>query len=136
MQGVDNVIIHLPGPTPDLHQIAISTHRGQDLVPATGPTRTASGSLRTTSSRADAGRAMQRMLGHKGKGGGHGTMAGGWLPIERPDELEAQQKMLSERLLRILGKDPQRLAPIRLADPVQPGAPSDVSGGNPTPALG
>ena len=66
---------------------------------------------------------MRRMLGRKGKGGGHGTMAGGWLPIERPDELEAQQRMLSERLLRILGKDPQRLAPIRLADPVQPGAP-------------
>jgi nanoRNase/pAp phosphatase (c-di-AMP/oligoRNAs hydrolase) len=140
MQGVDNVIIcHLPEtPTPDnVPQIAdlLLRTEGKTWCLATGPYEDRIWlALRTTNSRADAGRAMRRMLGHKGKGGGHGTMAGGWLPIERPDELEAQQRMLSERLLRILGKDPQRLAPIRLADPVQPSAPDDVPGVSPTPA--
>jgi hypothetical protein len=49
-------------------------------------------------------------------------MAGGWLPLERPEDLESQQRMLSERLLRMLGKDPQRLAPIRLTEATPPPA--------------
>ena len=59
-------------------------------------------------------------------------MAGGWLPLERPEDLEPLQRMLSERLLRILGKDPERLVPIRLTEP-QPAAAPSVSGGNPPP---
>jgi len=123
MQGVDNVILcHLPStPTPDnVPQIAdlLLRAEGKTWALATGPYEDRIWlALRTTNPRADAGRAMRRMLAHKGKGGGHGTMAGGWLPLERPEDLESQQKMLSERLLRILGKDPQRLAPIKLSEP-------------------
>jgi hypothetical protein len=55
-------------------------------------------------------------------------MAGGWLPLERPDSLGAQQRTLSERLLRVLGKDPQRLVPIRFAEaPVPPHSPAPES---------
>jgi nanoRNase/pAp phosphatase (c-di-AMP/oligoRNAs hydrolase) len=142
MQGVDNVVIcHLPEtPTPDnVPQIAdlLLRTEGKTWALATGPYEDRIWlALRTTNSRADAGRAMRRMLGPRGKGGGHGTMAGGWLPLERPEELETQQRTLSERLLRILGKDPHRLAPIRLVDPVQPGSSPPVSGGNSTPPLG
>jgi nanoRNase/pAp phosphatase (c-di-AMP/oligoRNAs hydrolase) len=142
MQGVDNVILcHLPEtPTPDnVPQIAdlLLRTEGKTWALATGPYEDRIWlALRTTNPRADAGRAMRRMLGHKGKGGGHGTMAGGWLPLERPEELETLQRMLSERLLEILGKDPQRLAPIRLVEPVQPAPPATVSGGNSTPPLG
>jgi nanoRNase/pAp phosphatase (c-di-AMP/oligoRNAs hydrolase) len=123
MQGVDNVIVcHLPEtPTPDnVPQIAdlLLRTEGKTWCLATGPYEDRIWlALRTTNPRADAGRAMQRMLGRRGKGGGHGSMAGGWLPIERPEELPALQRMLSERLLRILDKDPQRLAPIRVAEP-------------------
>jgi hypothetical protein len=44
--------------------------------------------------------------------------------------------MLSERLLRMLGKDPQRLLPIRLVDAPQPGPSAAVPGGDPPPELG
>jgi nanoRNase/pAp phosphatase (c-di-AMP/oligoRNAs hydrolase) len=123
MQGVDNVIVcHLPAtPTPDnVPQIAdlLLRAEGKTWSLATGPYEDRIWlALRTTNPRADAGRAMRRILGRKGKGGGHGTMAGGWLPLERPEDLPALQRMLSERLLRILGKDPQRLTPIRMAEP-------------------
>jgi nanoRNase/pAp phosphatase (c-di-AMP/oligoRNAs hydrolase) len=126
MQGVDNVIVcHLPEtPTPDnVPQIADLLLRveGKTWSFATGPYEDRIWlALRTTNARADAGRAMRRILGRKGKGGGHGTMAGGWLPLDGPDTLEAQQRTLSERLLRMLGKDPQRLAPIRLSEPPVP----------------
>jgi nanoRNase/pAp phosphatase (c-di-AMP/oligoRNAs hydrolase) len=136
MQGVDNVILcHLPEtPTPDnVPQIAdlLLRTEGKTWALATGPYEDRIWlALRTTNPRADAGRAMRRMLGHKGKGGGHGTMAGGWIPLDRAEDLAAQQRRLSERLLRILGKDPQRLAPIRLLEPpaaeTPPEAPADT----------
>jgi nanoRNase/pAp phosphatase (c-di-AMP/oligoRNAs hydrolase) len=138
MQGLDNVIVcHLPEtPTPDnVPQIADLMLRaeGKTWSLATGPYEDRIWlALRTTNPRADAGRAMRRIIGPKGKGGGHGTMAGGWLPLDRPEDLEPLQRTLSERLLRILGKDPERLVPIRLNEP-QPAATASVSGWNPPP---
>jgi hypothetical protein len=49
-------------------------------------------------------------------------MAGGWIPLERGEDLASQQRRLGERLLHVLGKDPQRLAPIRLAEAPSPPA--------------
>jgi nanoRNase/pAp phosphatase (c-di-AMP/oligoRNAs hydrolase) len=141
MQGVDNVILcHLPStPTPDsVPQIAdlLLRTEGKTWSLASGPYEDRLWlALRTTNPRADAGRTMRRIIGRKGKGGGHGTMAGGWLPLERPEDLEAQQRMVSERLLRILGKDPQRLSPVRLAEPApEPTAPPAAIAIEPAPA--
>jgi nanoRNase/pAp phosphatase (c-di-AMP/oligoRNAs hydrolase) len=139
MQGVDNVIIcHLPEtPTPDnVPQIAdlLLRTEGKTWCLATGPYEDRIWlALRTTNPRADAGRAMRRMLGRKGKGGGHGTMAGGWLPLAGTEDVAAQQRMLSERLLRILGKDPQRLAPMRFVESPAP-APEPPPAPMPEPA--
>ena len=69
-------------------------------------------SLRTTNPRADAGRLMRRLVGRQGKGGGHGMMAGGWVPLDGRRERQLQR--LGERLARALRKDPQRLEPLRL----------------------
>lgn len=71
-------------------------------------------SIRTTNSRADAGRLMRRLLGRKGKGGGHGMMAGGWISLDKtgPGGLEALQDSLAARLARYLKKNPARLAPL------------------------
>ncbi|MDX1382535.1 MAG: DHHA1 domain-containing protein [Thermoanaerobaculia bacterium] len=67
--------------------------------------------IRTTNPRADAGRAMRRILGRKGKGGGHGMIAGGWYP--RDDTAPAAtRELLARRLLRQLRKDPARLSPL------------------------
>ena len=71
-------------------------------------------SLRTTNARADAGRMMQRLVRPQGRGGGHGTMAGGWVALA-PDP-ERQLQRLHERLCRELRKDPARLEPLRLAE--------------------
>ena len=71
-------------------------------------------SLRTTNPRADAGRTMHRLVRPLGRGGGHGTMAGGWVPLA-PD-LQRQQQRIGERLCRELRKDPARLEPMRLAE--------------------
>jgi hypothetical protein len=54
-------------------------------------------------------------------------MAGGWLPLERSEDVAAQQRRLSERLLRILDKDPQRLTPILVAEPPAPPASEPVA---------
>src|SRR5262249_29858687 len=40
-------------------------------------------SIRTTNPRADAGGLMRRLLGRRGKGGGHGMIAGGWMAAAR-----------------------------------------------------
>lgn len=71
-------------------------------------------SIRTTNSRADAGRLMRRLLGRRGKGGGHGMMAGGWISLENTDsdDLEALQNSLAARLAKALKKNPERLAPL------------------------
>jgi nanoRNase/pAp phosphatase (c-di-AMP/oligoRNAs hydrolase) len=75
-------------------------------------------SIRTTNSRADAGNLMRRLIGTLGKGGGHGTMAGGFVSIPRTatDGGRAIEKMLAQRFAKALGKNPDRLAPIDLDD--------------------
>jgi nanoRNase/pAp phosphatase (c-di-AMP/oligoRNAs hydrolase) len=77
-------------------------------------------SLRTTNGRADAGRLMRRLVGANGRGGGHGTMAGGWVPAAT--EEERQQLRLSERMATALRKDPGKLEPLDLR-----GAPAQAS---------
>ncbi len=76
-------------------------------------------SIRTTNSRADAGRLMRRLLGRRGKGGGHGMMAGGWIEFPDGDRSRARerQQALAERLAKALKKNPQRLVPVELAPP-------------------
>jgi nanoRNase/pAp phosphatase (c-di-AMP/oligoRNAs hydrolase) len=71
-------------------------------------------SIRTTNPRADAGRLMRRLLGKRGKGGGHGMMAGGWISLDNtdPDGLESLQNSLAARLAKYLKKNPDRLAPL------------------------
>ena len=71
-------------------------------------------SIRTTNSRADAGRLIRRLLGRRGKGGGHGMMAGGWIPLgdASDPEIELLQNSLAKRLAKYLKKNPDRLAPL------------------------
>ena len=73
-------------------------------------------SIRTTNPRADAGRLMRRLLGKRGKGGGHGMMAGGWMPLPAngDDNRQRLQASLTSRLARYLKKKPDRLAPMIL----------------------
>ena len=73
-------------------------------------------SIRTTNPRADAGKLMRRLLGKRGKGGGHGMMAGGWikLPTNGGGSPQRLQASLTSRLAKYLKKNPERLAPLIL----------------------
>jgi nanoRNase/pAp phosphatase (c-di-AMP/oligoRNAs hydrolase) len=73
-------------------------------------------SIRTTNSRADAGALMRRLVGRRGKGGGHGMVAGGWIPLDRAPggDPVAVQKVLARRLARLLRKKVDKLTPIDL----------------------
>lgn len=73
-------------------------------------------SIRTTNPRADAGNLMRRLIGTLGKGGGHGTMAGGFVGIPRTaaDGGKAIERMLAQRFAKALGRNPERLQPIDL----------------------
>jgi nanoRNase/pAp phosphatase (c-di-AMP/oligoRNAs hydrolase) len=95
-------------------------------------------SIRTTNPRAEAAHVMRRMLGRRGKGGGHGMLAGGWIPA--PEGAEAIAKLqadLASRLARLLGKSPERIArlvverrpapPLTAAATVQPTAPAPTA---------
>ena len=120
VETVENVLIcHLDSaPTPDdVPQLADLLLRleGKTWCLATGPYEDRIYlALRTTNPRADAGRAMRRVLGRKGKGGGHGMMAGGWFPRDEVGDTRGSQEELGARLLRLLKKDPRRLAPLAL----------------------
>ncbi len=70
-------------------------------------------SIRTTNPRADAGRLIRRLVGRRGKGGGHGMMAGGWIAADR-GEPRALRQRLAERLARALKKNPERLTRLDL----------------------
>jgi nanoRNase/pAp phosphatase (c-di-AMP/oligoRNAs hydrolase) len=71
-------------------------------------------SVRTTNPRAEAGHLMRRIVGRKGKGGGHGTTAGGWVPITAgwAEDPAALQRQLARRLARALRQNPDRIAPL------------------------
>ncbi|MFQ6093652.1 MAG: bifunctional oligoribonuclease/PAP phosphatase NrnA, partial [bacterium] len=53
-------------------------------------------SVRTSNPRAEAGRIVRRLVGKRGRAGGHGMMAGGWLPCPAMDEGEI--RALEERV--------------------------------------
>ena len=77
-------------------------------------------SIRTTNTRADAGSLMHRLLGRRGKGGGHGMIAGGWIDASKlasPVERRELQRKLGMRLARELKKNPERIARITLSQP-------------------
>ena len=74
-------------------------------------------SIRTTNTRADAGSLMNRLVGRRGKGGGHGMIAGGWIDASKvalPAERRDLQKRLGARLARELKKKPERFGRIEL----------------------
>lgn len=74
-------------------------------------------SIRTSNPRADAGRLMRRILGRRGKGGGHGMMAGGWVPVAKAPggDILTLQRQLAARLATLLKKNPDRLEPLEIA---------------------
>jgi nanoRNase/pAp phosphatase (c-di-AMP/oligoRNAs hydrolase) len=76
-------------------------------------------SIRTTNSLADAGNLMRRLIGRRGKGGGHGTMAGGYvmLPKNSGDPLKTLERQIGQRFAQALRKNPDRLLPIPLPAP-------------------
>jgi len=74
-------------------------------------------SIRTTNPRAEAGSLMHRLIGRRGKGGGHGRTAGGWIDLSKVPEEEARRKLqrnVAVRLARELEKNPEKLARIEL----------------------
>ena len=75
-------------------------------------------SIRTTNSRADAGSVMRRLVGRRGKGGGHGMMAGGWVDASKvaPAERGKLQRQLGLRLTRELKKNPEKMAKLDLQE--------------------
>jgi nanoRNase/pAp phosphatase (c-di-AMP/oligoRNAs hydrolase) len=76
-------------------------------------------SIRTTNSRADAGSVMGRLVGRRGKGGGHGMMAGGWVDASKtaPADRGRLQKQLGLKLARELKKSPEKMAKLELQEP-------------------
>jgi nanoRNase/pAp phosphatase (c-di-AMP/oligoRNAs hydrolase) len=73
-------------------------------------------SLRTSNTRADAGSLIRRIIGRRGKGGGHGIMAGGWVDVSKipPADRPKLQKQLGLRLARELKKNPEKMARLEL----------------------
>jgi len=63
-------------------------------------------SVRTSNPRAEAGRIVSRLVGRKGRAGGHGMMAGGWLSCPSTDEKELRffEEKVVRRFLTLLGK--------------------------------
>lgn len=71
-------------------------------------------SIRTSNPRADAGRLMRRLVGRRGKGGGHGMIAGGWVKVEKAlgGDPRTLQEQLATRLAQYLNKNPAKLTPV------------------------
>lgn len=71
-------------------------------------------SIRTTNPRADAGGLMRRLVGRRGKGGGHGMTAGGWVDAARAPGGDPRnlQRQLATRLAKLLKKNPEKIAPV------------------------
>lgn len=93
-------------------------------------------SIRTTNPRADAGALMRRILGRRGKGGGHGMIAGGWVDASRvaAGDRRPLQKDLAVRLARELKKNPDKISRLVLPDHRRAGPAG--SGPNAAPAQG
>lgn len=73
-------------------------------------------SIRTSNTRAEAGNLIRRLIGKNGKGGGHGTMAGGYVMLGRAGDegSAALERSLGQRFARALKKNPERLLPLAL----------------------
>jgi nanoRNase/pAp phosphatase (c-di-AMP/oligoRNAs hydrolase) len=87
-------------------------------------------SIRTTNTRADAGGVMRRIVGSRGKGGGHGMIAGGWIDASRltsPTDRKDLQKRLGTRLARELKKNPERIEKIELREATKPAPPKEAA---------
>ena len=76
-------------------------------------------SIRTTNPRADAGNLMRRLIGRRGKGGGHGTLAGGFIAVDElhPEATRALERSLARRFAAALRKNPDKLLPLDVAAP-------------------
>ena len=76
-------------------------------------------SIRTTNPRADAGNLMRRLIGKRGKGGGHGTLAGGFIAIDEshPEATKALERSLARRFATALRRNPDKLLPLGVAAP-------------------
>lgn len=76
-------------------------------------------SIRTTNTRADAGSLMHRLLRRRGKGGGHGRIAGGWVDLSKvPGDSDRRrlQRELGECLAKELRKNPEKIARLELRE--------------------
>lgn len=73
-------------------------------------------SIRTTNPRADAGTLMRRLVQRRGKGGGHGMAAGGWVLVARAPGQSPRllQRQLAELLAMALHKNPEKLLPLAI----------------------
>ena len=85
-------------------------------------------SIRTTNPRADAGALMRRLIGRRGKGGGHGRTAGGWIDAARlatGGERARLQTAIAAKLAVELRKNPDKLTRLALrpAEKELPSAP-------------
>jgi nanoRNase/pAp phosphatase (c-di-AMP/oligoRNAs hydrolase) len=81
-------------------------------------------SIRTTNPRADAGGLIRRLIGRRGKGGGHGRTAGGWIDASRVPAADRArlQAAIAEKLALELRKNPEKMTPLALR-PAPPPAP-------------
>ncbi|MEM9291861.1 MAG: DHH family phosphoesterase [Acidobacteriota bacterium] len=66
-------------------------------------------SIRTTNPRAQAGQIMRRLVGRKGKGGGHSMTAGGWVHHPGNGKATSAQRRLGTRLAKYLRKKPEKI---------------------------
>ncbi len=74
-------------------------------------------SIRTTNPRADAGALMRRLIGRRGKGGGHGRTAGGWIDAARlsaAGERARLQTAIAAKLAVELRKKPDKMTRLAL----------------------
>ncbi|HXO41516.1 MAG TPA: DHHA1 domain-containing protein, partial [Thermoanaerobaculia bacterium] len=73
-------------------------------------------SIRTTNPRADAGALMRRLIGRRGKGGGHGRTAGGWIDASRlaAGERTRLQTAIAAKLATELRKKPDKMTRLAL----------------------
>ena len=94
-------------------------------------------SIRTTNPRAEAGNLIRRLIGKSGRGGGHGTMAGGFVNLPKReshahDHGRAVARALAQKFARALKKNPERLLPLslelELVPPADHGAASAARG--------
>jgi len=76
-------------------------------------------SIRTTNPRADAGALMRRLIGRRGKGGGHGRTAGGWIDASRlaAGERVRLQTAIAAKLAVELRKKPDKMTRLALRPP-------------------